>query len=395
MMMRCSPHLCLCLLLLVCACVCGAKGLSQRPNSNSTRHSSSDSASSDSASSDIHSSDSSKSKSKSESKGESEAVLCLAEVAGSLRLDAEGVTVSGLSSGGYMAVQLHVAFSALVHGAAVFAGGPFYCADSNAVTAQRQCMEVLGAGPNVAELVRFSGRKDALGQIDSLSNLRDDKVFLFRGAEDTVVDLRVVTSLQEYYATYVDASGLSMDLDVPAEHCLPTLDYGEECEVLASPYLGRCNVDGAGRAFATLFSDLQPRVAEANPARLLNFDQTPYFSGSRTSLDPQGFLYVPSQCQDGSTICRLHISFHGKSFHPMYFCSCVCDILYVLCMYYVYMYVCGNVMQVVCKAAASWETSTPSMVSVISANICSVLMNISLNFSFNPYMYYLFYYRWF
>lgn len=63
-------------------------------------------------------------------------------------------------------------------------------------------------------------------------------------------------------------------------------------------------------------------------------------------------------------------------------------------MYYVYMYVCGNVMQVVCKAAASWETSTPSMVSVISAVICSVLLNISLKFSFNPYMYYLFYYRW-
>lgn len=32
------------------------------------------------------------------------------------------VTVSGLSSGGYMAVQFHVAFSSVVNGSAIFAG---------------------------------------------------------------------------------------------------------------------------------------------------------------------------------------------------------------------------------------------------------------------------------
>lgn len=31
-------------------------------------------------------------------------------------------TVSGLSSGGYMAVQVHVAFSSFVNGSAIFAG---------------------------------------------------------------------------------------------------------------------------------------------------------------------------------------------------------------------------------------------------------------------------------
>jgi hypothetical protein len=33
-----------------------------------------------------------------------------------------GVTVSGISSGGYMAVQFHIAYSSIVHGAAIFAG---------------------------------------------------------------------------------------------------------------------------------------------------------------------------------------------------------------------------------------------------------------------------------
>jgi hypothetical protein len=32
------------------------------------------------------------------------------------------ITISGISGGGYMAVQLHIAFSSLINGSAVFAG---------------------------------------------------------------------------------------------------------------------------------------------------------------------------------------------------------------------------------------------------------------------------------
>jgi len=41
-----------------------------------------------------------------------------------LPIDAGSVTVSGLSAGGYMAVQFHIAHSSLVHGAGVIAAGP-------------------------------------------------------------------------------------------------------------------------------------------------------------------------------------------------------------------------------------------------------------------------------
>jgi len=36
------------------------------------------------------------------------------------------ITVGGLSSGGFMATQVHVALSQTIKGAAVFAGGPFF-----------------------------------------------------------------------------------------------------------------------------------------------------------------------------------------------------------------------------------------------------------------------------
>lgn len=38
----------------------------------------------------------------------------------------DDITVGGLSSGAFMAVQVHVALSQVVKGVAVFAGGPYY-----------------------------------------------------------------------------------------------------------------------------------------------------------------------------------------------------------------------------------------------------------------------------
>ena len=45
--------------------------------------------------------------------------------------DPKQTSVSGLSSGAFMAVQLQVAYSASIVGAGVVAGGPYYCAANN------------------------------------------------------------------------------------------------------------------------------------------------------------------------------------------------------------------------------------------------------------------------
>src|SRR5215212_12262652 len=45
-------------------------------------------------------------------------------------LDRTAVTVSGLSSGGFFAHQFHVAFSSLVKGAGILAGGPYGCVEA-------------------------------------------------------------------------------------------------------------------------------------------------------------------------------------------------------------------------------------------------------------------------
>lgn len=54
---------------------------------------------------------------------------------GSYNVDASSVSVSGLSSGGFMAVQLGVAYSSIFQtGFGVFAGGPFDCARNQPVS---------------------------------------------------------------------------------------------------------------------------------------------------------------------------------------------------------------------------------------------------------------------
>lgn len=51
------------------------------------------------------------------------------------------IAVAGLSSGAFMAVQMHVAYSAtFTAGVGSFAGGPFYCAEGSIGNAFPRCM---------------------------------------------------------------------------------------------------------------------------------------------------------------------------------------------------------------------------------------------------------------
>eukprot|EP01031_Cornospumella_fuschlensis_P040595 gene40595-49494_t len=221
------------------------------------------------------------------------------------------VTVSGISSGGYMAVQMHISHSKDIQGAAVFAGGPYYCAESNLDFAFDKCMKVIQGPPAVEELVVQTEDYALLGQIDPVSHLRDDKVFLFSGQEDSVVNPLVVKALQRYYAAFLPAENIQTEYNVRAEHLFPTLSYGEACDTLGSPYIGKCDYDGAYYALSALYGPLQPKTA-ALESQLLAFEQAPFAPRSlaAASLGQRGYIYVPRSCAAGAA-CRLHVSFHG------------------------------------------------------------------------------------
>lgn len=221
------------------------------------------------------------------------------------------VTVSGLSSGAYMAVQLHISFSSIINGSAIFAGGPFYCAEGSVLYAETLCMDGSGGGPQVTKLVDLTISDEKLHYIDHTANLVDDRVYLYSGKLDTVVDQSVMTALQKYYASFIPTRNIAVKFDLAAEHCIPTIYYadGEACDVLASPYLGRCDYDGAGAAVAALYGpDLYP-ASNAVSTNLLPFDQRPFIPSALSSIGDTGYIYVPTACQTQS--CHLHISLHG------------------------------------------------------------------------------------
>lgn len=52
-----------------------------------------------------------------------------------LNIDITQTSVSGLSSGGFMAVQIGVAYSSIIKGVGVVAGGPYYCSQDSVLIA--------------------------------------------------------------------------------------------------------------------------------------------------------------------------------------------------------------------------------------------------------------------
>ena len=96
-------------------------------------------------------------------------------------VDINQTSVSGLSAGGYMAVQFDVAFSSTLRGAGIIAGGPFYCAQGSVLTATSTCscapFGCFGqSSTNVAQLIAITDRDAGRGRIDATGNLARHKI---------------------------------------------------------------------------------------------------------------------------------------------------------------------------------------------------------------------------
>lgn len=224
-------------------------------------------------------------------------------------LDAEpSATVSGLSSGAYMAVQLHVAHSARVKGAGALAGGPYFCAQGSLFTAYYNCMKPSGflPLPSIATLREEVRRRARTGDIDPTANLASSRVWLFTGANDETVTPAVVEGLYAFYAAYGTATVIVRDKR--AGHAMVTEDAGNrDCAATRAPFINDCDYDAAGALLAHLLGPLAPPAAQPRGS-LERFDQTP-FGAHAISMDDEGFVYIPKECE--TQRCRVHVAFHG------------------------------------------------------------------------------------
>jgi len=222
----------------------------------------------------------------------------------------DGITASGVSSGGYMAVQMHVAHSARLSGVGVIAGGPYYCAQGSLFTALYNCMQPGIWTPVTAPalLKRETDGLAAARAIDPTANLARSRAWLFAGSADQTVYPAVVQALRDFYRPY--RAEVLLVADKPAGHGMVTDRYGSACGVTEPPYIVDCDYDAAGQLLAFLLGPLRQPAAQES-GRLLSFDQARYAEGDAhgIALDDAGFVYVPQRC--ATEQCRIHVAFHG------------------------------------------------------------------------------------
>ena len=229
-----------------------------------------------------------------------------------LGVDLDGTSVSGVSSGAYMAVQFHVAHSRTVRGVGVIAGGPYFCAEGSVTRALFNCMTPGGFTPLPAPAVlkAFTSNFAAAGQIDPIANLGAAKVWLFTGTRDGVVKSEVVEAARRYYLQFVPPGNIVFEASVPAGHAMITYDAGKACDLTQAPFINDCDFDAAGKLLEHIYGALAPAAA-APEGRMVAFDQREFAGGSAyaLSLADTGFVYLPKACEMGG--CRVHVAFHG------------------------------------------------------------------------------------
>ena len=194
-----------------------------------------------------------------------------------LHAQPSGITVSGVSSGGYMAVQMHVAHSASIAGAGVIAGGPYYCAQGSVFTAFYNCMTP-GWWTPLPPTAALKAQTDALSlerRIDSVRHLENARAWLFTGANDRTVRREVVESLRDFYLAY--KTQVTLVADKPAGHAMVTEVRGSKCGTSEPPFIVDCDYDAAGALLTALLGKVKPRAAKET-GRVVRFDQSPYAS---------------------------------------------------------------------------------------------------------------------
>ena len=253
-----------------------------------------------------------------------------AEKLGSYPVDAKKVSISGISSGAFMANQFHIAHSALIMGAGMVAGGLYACAVDGIEGDHLRVLLTLATGPCMSwpgGLQRFEVYQARVkefarrGWIDPVKGLEGDRVYLFTGRSDKVVNPETVHRAAQVYLSLATANedlklvGVDRLPGKGAGHSWVTVDYGGACDANTDPYIDACGYDQAEDILRHIYGELRPRSVSLS-GRFIAFPQAEFVPSSKTvenGLADAGYAYVPKTCEPGGgdAKCALHVALHG------------------------------------------------------------------------------------
>ncbi len=229
--------------------------------------------------------------------------------------DLSHTTVSGISSGAFMASQFHIAYSSMVIGAGIIAGGPYYCAGTASakpfqITAMTTCMRPYGSGPDARRLMQHAEAFADADRIDDLRNLKKHKVYLFSGKADRVVSTKVVDQAAAFYKRAgVTPANIRYIRNINAGHAIITDNQDDvACELTDSPFINTCGFMQSHDILRHLYGKLNPAAATVG-GTLLRFSQREFAPDYRLGMAETGYVYIPQACKQSS--CAVHIVFHG------------------------------------------------------------------------------------
>lgn len=234
--------------------------------------------------------------------------------ANQFNLKSSELTVSGISSGAFFAHQFHMAFNKKVNGAAMFAGGPFYCAKGSSRKAIGRCMSGKESYNLADESLSVIKKLSKSKKVDSIESIMKDRVYIFSGLNDSIVFQSVSYQLKRFYHLLgLNNTSIKMIDDMKAGHTYPTVAYGNPCETpKESPFISRCNYDGAMESLRFLYP-LNKIQSNLERGELIKIDQRKYFkTTSKPLMQDSAYLYIPKLCKDGEK-CDFHVAFHGCS----------------------------------------------------------------------------------
>jgi len=244
---------------------------------------------------------------------------------GAYNADINESSISGVSSGAFMAVQFAIAWSGVIKGVGIIAGGPYYCAQGTAIdglsgnigpilTATGPCM--VGPPPALEPLVKQTDDWARSGDIDDPRNIARQSIYVFDGYNDAVVNRTVTDATYRFYMHYLsDRNGANLFYQnaIGAGHSQVTLAYGLECSDNEDYFIDRCNYDQAGIILQHIYGALQARNDGGPTGEILAFDQREFTSPASPasySLAETGYVYVPASCA-ALEPCRTHVALHG------------------------------------------------------------------------------------
>lgn len=272
------------------------------------------------------------------------------------------LTISGISSGGFMASQMGTIYSKNFDGIATVAGGVFYCAQDHFQQSVKtfgassffafapdlrayQTGTILGVDvkPNFAKPLptnpiyqaisicmgnpvrahngengqmdlSFLKTMQAGGKIDSLKNIKNQKVLIYQGTEDSVVLKEMATKLAEFYKRMDVAPNNLKTVMKSGDHNFPTdKTNGINCDETKVPYIANCNYDLAGDILQHLTARKLTRA---------NFEEKHLYRVAQKnnpfSIASYGYFYANDYCMQNPQDCDLHVALHGCEMSDFY-----------------------------------------------------------------------------